>query len=182
MSCKNVDFVYLRSIVLEESANVLDPSRDYLFESLLQDLLMTSGLATLSRLVAALRLELDPALRRSVAEAMTVKETSFFRDRLPFELLHEELLPRIIRGRESTRRLRLWSAACSNGQEPYSVAMILREHCRSQADMPILSMQSVRGSAASREIRWNTAAQCDDVLPGRSPQAAAASCASHPAG
>ncbi len=128
MSCKNVDFAYLRSIVLEESANVLDPSRDYLFESLLQDLLITSGFATLNRLVAALRLELDPALRRSVAEAMTIKETSFFRDRLPFELLHEELLPRIIRGRESTRRLRLWSAACSNGQEPYSVAMILREH------------------------------------------------------
>lgn len=128
MSCKNVDFAYLRSIVLEESANVLDPSRDYLFESRLQDLLITSGLATLSRLVAALRLELDPALRRSLAEAMTIKETSFFRDRLPFELLHDELLPGIIRRRESTRRLRLWSAACSSGQEPYSVAMILREH------------------------------------------------------
>ncbi len=54
MSCKNVDFAYFRSIVLAESANVLDPSRDYLFESRLQDLLMTSGLATLNRLVAAL--------------------------------------------------------------------------------------------------------------------------------
>lgn len=128
MSSKSVDFAYLRSIVLEESANVLDPSRDYLFKSRLQDLLTASGLMTLDRLVAALRLELDPALRRPVAEAMTIKETSFFRDRLPFELLREELLPRIIRERESTRRLRLWSAACSSGQEPYSMAMILREH------------------------------------------------------
>jgi chemotaxis protein methyltransferase CheR len=128
MSCTNVDFAYLRSIVLEESANVLDPSRDYLFESRLQDLLMTSGLMKLDRLVAALRLNLDPTLRRSVAEAMTIKETSFFRDRLPFDLLQQELLPGIIRRGESTRRLRLWSAACSSGQEPYSVAMILREH------------------------------------------------------
>src|ERR1700757_4197828 len=59
---------------------------------------------------------------------MTIKETSFFRDRSPFDLLQEELLPGIIRRRESLRRLRLWSAACSSGQEAYSLAMLLREH------------------------------------------------------
>jgi chemotaxis protein methyltransferase CheR len=128
MSCASVDFAYLRSIVLEESANVLDASRDYLFESRLQTLLITTGLMTLDRLVAALRHEPDPLLKRSVAEAMTVKETSFFRDRSPFELLRLELLPALIKRRESARRLRLWSAACSSGQEPYSVAMLLREH------------------------------------------------------
>src|SRR5262249_11227934 len=111
MSCTSADFAYLRSIVLEESANVLDESRDYLFQSRLQNLLMSSGLMTLDRLVAALRLQLDPGLGCRVAEAMTIKETSFFRDRSPFELLQQELLPGIIRRRESVRRLRLWSAA-----------------------------------------------------------------------
>src|SRR5262249_14427971 len=120
-------FAYLRSIVLEESANVLDESRDYLFQSRLQNLLMSSGLMTLDRLVAALRLRLDPGLGCRVAEAMTIKETSFFRDRSPVELLQQERLPGIIRRRESVRRLRLWSAACASGQEPYSLAMLLRE-------------------------------------------------------
>jgi len=128
MSSKGVDFAYLRSIVLAESANALDASRDYLFESRLQGLLIATGLMTLDRLITALRLELDPALRRSVAEAMTIKETSFFRDQSPFDLLQRELLPDIICARASTRRLRLWSAACSSGQEPYSVAMLIREH------------------------------------------------------
>jgi chemotaxis protein methyltransferase CheR len=128
MSCTNGDFAYLRSVVLEESANALDESRDYQFRSRLRDLLISTGLMTLERLVAALRLQLDPGLRRQVAEAMTIKETSFFRDRSPFDLLEQELLPDIIRRRESVRRLRLWSAACSSGQEAYSLAMLLGEY------------------------------------------------------
>jgi chemotaxis protein methyltransferase CheR len=128
MSGPESDFAYLRSVVLEESGNVLDASRDYLFKSRLQRLLQATGLRTLDRLVAALREHYNSALRRSIAEAMTVKETSFFRDRSPFELLQQELLPQLIRQRESIRRLRLWSAACSSGQETYSLAMLLREH------------------------------------------------------
>jgi len=123
-----VDFGYLRSVVLEESGNVLDPSRDYLFRSRLQSLLQTTGLKSLDRLVAVLREKPQTALRQAVTEAMTVKETSFFRDRSPFDLLQSELLPALIRRRESGRSLRLWSAACSSGQEAYSLAMLLREH------------------------------------------------------
>ena len=103
---------------------MLEESRDYLFQSRLQSLLMSSGLMTLDRLVAALLSELNPGLRGQVAEAMTLKETSFFRDRSPFELLQQELLPGIIRRREAARRLRLWSAACSSGQEAYLLAML----------------------------------------------------------
>ncbi len=124
----DADFALLRSVVLEESGNVLDPSRDHLFKSRLRSVLNAAGLDSLDCLAACLRERPDSALRRAIAEAMTAKETSFFRDRSIFDLLQSELLPALIRRRESTRRLRLWSAACSSGQETYSLAMVLREH------------------------------------------------------
>jgi chemotaxis protein methyltransferase CheR len=128
MWATDADFAYLRAVVLEESGNVLDPSRDYLFESRLQGVLEETGLRTIHRLVSALHGRARSALRRQVAEAMTVNETSFFRDASAFELLEKELLAGLVRRRESVCRLRLWSAACSSGQETYSLAMLVREH------------------------------------------------------
>ncbi|MBV8631428.1 MAG: protein-glutamate O-methyltransferase CheR [Silvibacterium sp.] len=128
MPGSDADFAYLREVVLEESGNVLDSSRDYLFESRLQGLLHETGLKTIPRLVAALREQKQARLKRWLAEAMTVNETSFFRDAAAFELLEKELLPRLIWARESVCRLRLWSAACASGQETYSLAMLVREH------------------------------------------------------
>lgn len=127
MACTDADFAYLRSVVYEQSANTLDASRDYLFESRLQRLLRATGFRTLDTLVAALRQQPNTAIKRSIAEAMTINETSFFRDRVPFEILRLDLIPALIRKRESTRRLRFWSAACSTGQEAYSLAMLLWE-------------------------------------------------------
>jgi chemotaxis protein methyltransferase CheR len=127
MACTDADFAYLRSVVYEQTANALDASRDHLFESRLQRILRSTGLRTLDNLVAALRRQPDPAIRQSIAEAMTVSETSFFRDRLPFDVLRQYLIPDLIWHRASTRRLRFWSAACSTGQEAYSLAMLLRE-------------------------------------------------------
>lgn len=127
MACTDADFAYLRSIVLEQSSNTLDASRDYLFESRLNPLLKRTGLETLDRLVAALRHYADSSIKRSIAEAMTVNETSFFRDCAPFDLMERELLPTIIHQRGPSPRLRLWSAACSTGQEAYSLAMMLRD-------------------------------------------------------
>src|SRR5579875_1873872 len=128
MACTDADFAYLRSVVMEHSSNTLDASRDYLFESRLTSLLKTTGHETLDGLVAALRQQPDPGIQRSIAEAMTVNETSFFRDRQPFDLMQLELLPELIRQRAEVRRLRLWSAACSTGQEAYSLAMMLCEY------------------------------------------------------
>jgi len=128
MPNSDADFAYLRGVVLEESGNMLDSAREYLFESRLQALLHDTGLMTIERLACALRERNGSALRRSVAEAMTIKETSFFRDRSPFELLENELLPGLIGRRKNVGRLRLWSAACSSGQETYSLAMLVREH------------------------------------------------------
>ncbi|MGC1463288.1 MAG: protein-glutamate O-methyltransferase CheR [Terracidiphilus sp.] len=123
-----VDYGYLRQLVFGLSRNVLDPSRDYLFETRLSRLLRNQGMNRLEELVHHLRSSKDSALERAIAEAMTINETSFFRDARPFELLRTDLLPKLIEGRRSLRALRVWSAACSTGQEGYSLAMLMREH------------------------------------------------------
>jgi len=129
----NVDYGFLRQIVFNRSHNVLDPSCDYLFDTRLARLLHKHGMIHLAELVSHLRRSKDPAFEHAVAEAMTINETSFFRDGRPFDLLRTELLPRLIDSRRATRTLRFWSAACSTGQEAYSLAMLLREHFASLA-------------------------------------------------
>ena len=143
-----VDYGYLRDLVFGLSRNVLDPSRDYLFETRLSKLLRNQGMSHLEDLVRHLRVKKDPALERAIAEAMTINETSFFRDTRPFELLRTELLPKLIEARRTTRSLRFWSAACSTGQEGYSLGMLLREH------FPMLVGWSLRieGTDLSNEV------------------------------
>jgi chemotaxis protein methyltransferase CheR len=122
------DYGYLRQVVFSHSHNVLDPARDYLFDIRLARLVRDHGMGHLEGLVRYLRLHKDRAVEAAIAEAMTINETSFFRDHRPFELLRTDLLPRLIEGRRATRTLRLWSAASSTGQEALSLAMVLREH------------------------------------------------------
>lgn len=159
MSASPVDFEYLRGVVLRHSGNQVDPSRDYLFESRLQRLLRARGLQSLDQLVHALRADPTPALQRSVAEAMTINETSFFRDSATFDLLRDQLLPSLIERRRETRLLRFWSAASSSGQEAYSLAILLREHFPHLANWKIdilgtdLSAEMVERSSAGRYQR-----------------------------
>jgi chemotaxis protein methyltransferase CheR len=122
------DYSYLREIVFQQSQNVLDPSRDYLFDTRLAKVLRSKNLAHVRDLIQLLRSRPDSILEREIAEAMTINETSFFRDSRPFELLRTELLPALIEKRRSTRTLRIWSAACSTGQEAYSTGILLLEH------------------------------------------------------
>jgi chemotaxis protein methyltransferase CheR len=128
LTTPNVDYGYLRQLVFGLSQNVLDPSRDYLFETRLTKILRNQGMSQLDELVQHLKVRKNPVLERAIAEAMTINETSFFRDGRPFELLRTELLPQLIDARRSTRTLRFWSAACSTGQEAYSLAMLILEH------------------------------------------------------
>lgn len=123
-----VDYGYLREIVFRFSQNVLDPSRDYLFDARLSRMLRDQGMTDLEELVECLKRRKNSALERSIAEAMTINETSFFRDGRPFELLRQQLLPKLIESRWPARSLRFWSAACSSGQEAYSLAMLMREY------------------------------------------------------
>jgi chemotaxis protein methyltransferase CheR len=110
--------------------------------------LRNQGMSHLGQLVSHLRAARNPTLERAVAEAMTINETSFFRDTRPFELLRTELLPKIIEARRMQRSLRIWSAACSTGQEGYSLAMLLLEH------FPLLASWNIRieGTDISNEV------------------------------
>jgi len=147
-SSRTVDYSYLRQLVFEQSQNLLDPARDYLFETRLSRLLSNHGLAHTEELMQLLRLKRDPVLERQIAEAMTINETSFFRDGRPFELLRSELLPPLIESRRSTRWLRFWSAACSTGQEAYSIAMLLLEHFPQLANWNV----KIEGTDISSEV------------------------------
>ncbi len=122
------EFDFLRGLVRERSAIVLEPGKEYLVESRLVPLLRDRQLPSLATLAAALRADPRGELERAVVEAMTTNETSFFRDHHPFEALQHRLLPELIAARASERRLRFWSNACSSGQEAYSLAMLLAEH------------------------------------------------------
>lgn len=128
MSLTTLDFDYVRGIVRQHSAIALDDSKAYLAETRLVALAHREGVTTVSELVARLRADRGEELRRKVVEAMTTNETSFFRDLLPFEMLHRVLIPELIQRRARQRSLNIWSAACSTGQEPYSLAMLLRDH------------------------------------------------------
>lgn len=127
-ACSSADYGYLRQLVFGLSQNVLDPSRDYLFDARLTKILRNQGMNEIGELVRYLQARNDSQLEREIAEAMTINETSFFRDSRPFELMRTELLPPLISARCQTRRLRFWSAACSSGQEAYSIAMLMREN------------------------------------------------------
>jgi chemotaxis protein methyltransferase CheR len=152
----SVDYGYLRQLVFGLSQNVLDPSRDYLFETRLTKLLRNQGMTRLEELVQHLKVKKNLLLERSVAEAMTINETSFFRDGHPFELLRAELLPKLIESRRPVRGLRFWSAACSTGQEAYSLGMLIHEHFPSLAAWKI----RIEGTDICSEVVERAQAGC----------------------
>lgn len=123
----NPEYDFIRTLVRRCSAIVLEPSKDYLIEARLGPIVRQEGLASIGALSMRLRNEGDGPLQRKVVEAMTTNETLFFRDQNPFDVLRQQLLPELLAARASKRELRIWSAACSSGQEPYTIAMLLRE-------------------------------------------------------
>jgi chemotaxis protein methyltransferase CheR len=124
----SAEFDYIRNLVLERSAVVLEPGKEYLVESRLAPLALQEGFSSLPHLIARLRANSFGPLHRKVVEAMATNETLFFRDARPFEVLKASILPQLLRARKAERELNVWCSACSTGQEPYSVAMLLREH------------------------------------------------------
>jgi chemotaxis protein methyltransferase CheR len=106
---------------------VLDADKRYLVESRVTPVMRRAGLTELDELVRVLEQGKMPALAQEVLQAMTINETYFFRDRVPFDTLRETILPDMITKRQAQKRLRIWCAASSTGQEPYSLSMILDE-------------------------------------------------------
>jgi chemotaxis protein methyltransferase CheR len=121
------DFDFVREVVRRRSAIVLEPGKEYLVETRLGQLARQESYDSLEVLVAALRRAPGGDLERKVVDAMTTNETSFFRDLHPFEALRGTIVPELLASRSARHRLDLWCGACSSGQEPYSIAMVLRE-------------------------------------------------------
>lgn len=138
MALDTADFGYIKDLVLKRSAIVLDAGKEYLVESRLTPLVRQEGFASLQELIAKLRAHSFNGLHWKVVEAMTTNETSFFRDLYPFEALKKTVLPDLLAKRATERKLHLWCAASSSGQEPYTVLMLLREH------FPTLAAWTVR--------------------------------------
>jgi chemotaxis protein methyltransferase CheR len=129
---------YLQQHVYRTSGIVLEDDKLYLFESRLSPLVRELGLKTLDELCGAIRQNHNTPLAQRVVEAMTTNETFFFRDPAQYEAIRGTLLPRLRTEKAATRRLRFWSAACSAGQEAYSLAMLLLEEGFGAWDVQIL--------------------------------------------
>lgn len=119
------DLASIGAFVESRSAILCPADKHYLFEARLRPVMRKHGVANLGELARLLRTAPPPALAEAVIEAMTTNETSWFRDVHPFEALRTGILPELIAARQATRKLTIWSAACSTGQELYSVAMML---------------------------------------------------------
>jgi len=122
------DFELLSSILKERSGLVLTPDKTYLLESRLVPVARKRGMAGLEDLVAAIRKSKDEAVLSDVTEAMTTNESFFFRDQKPFEIFEQNILPGLLESRAGKKHIRIWCAAASTGQEPYSLAMVLKEN------------------------------------------------------
>ncbi len=128
MPLSQSEFNFIRRMVLEQSAIVLEEGKEYLVESRLLPIARREGLASLNLLVQRLQAEPFHGLHRQAVEAMTTNETSFFRDFNPFEALKKSVIPDLILRRAADRAISFWCAASSSGQEPYSLAMLIREN------------------------------------------------------
>jgi chemotaxis protein methyltransferase CheR len=121
-----MDYEFLRKLLKERSGLDLSSDKQYLVESRLTPLARRVGLSDIAELIAKIKSGSE-ALTLEVVEAMTTNETFFFRDKIPFDHLRQTVLPELVQARANRRSLRIWCAASSTGQEPYSIAMCIKE-------------------------------------------------------
>ena len=122
-------FAYLRDLLRRRTGVVIDTAKEYLVVARLMPIVRQRKIPSLDTLIDRMRKGADASLERDVLSAMMTHETSFFRDKSPFETIRQ-LLPELIARRGAQQQLTFWSAACSTGQEPYSLAILLNEHFR----------------------------------------------------
>ena len=164
----------LAGLLEARTGQQLTMSRRWRIETALSSLLRERGIATLDELITILVMGKEPGLSQQVVEALLNNETYFFRDRAPFDVLSRHALPELAQRRQKTKRLRIWSAGCSTGQEVYSLAMLFAEapeqwhgwtidilgtdvstHCIDRARAGIYSQFEVqRGLGINQTIRW----------------------------
>jgi chemotaxis protein methyltransferase CheR len=148
MTVAAVEFEYLQKLVFERSAIVLSADKGYLIETRLMPIVKDLGLASIDDVIAKARRTKDRPLEDKLVEAMTTNETLWLRDVHPFNALRRTVVPEILARKAATKQLSIWSAACSSGQEPYSISLVLAE------DFPQLSgwRVDVLGTDLSTEV------------------------------
>lgn len=122
-----VDFSFIARSVKQRSGLSLTPDKAYLLETRLAPLARREGHAGVPELAAAARVARDDRLLWLITDALTTNETFFFRDKTPFDLLRDHVIPAILKKKGAMGRVRIWCAAASTGQEPYSIAMLMDE-------------------------------------------------------
>lgn len=127
MALSQSDFAFVSTMVRREASIVLAPGKEYLVEARLIPVARQVGAASVAEFLADLQRRPNPANQRRIIDALTTNETSWFRDREPFTALTDVVLPELVRARGTNRKIRLWSAASSSGQEAYSLAITLQE-------------------------------------------------------
>lgn len=157
------NFDWIRRLAESRTGNLLDATKTYLVESRLSSVAESAGFASIDPLVESLRSTTNVELERTVVEALLTHETSFFRDPHYFDELAATILPELMKRRQTQRRLNIWCAACSSGQEPYSLAMLLQEQLGGLNDWDVrivatdysrpMLEQARRGSYSAVEIQ-----------------------------
>ncbi len=127
MTLTATSFDWVRALVHRESAIVLQPGKEYLVEARLLPIAREKGITDVSQFVDSVRIRPDSDSNRRIVEALTTNETSWFRDGDPFTALTSTVMPALLAARGPNERLQIWSAACSSGQEPYTIAMLLED-------------------------------------------------------
>jgi chemotaxis protein methyltransferase CheR len=121
------EFAFISGLVRRDAAIVLEEGKEYLVEARLLPLARQSGLPTVSEFVSQAQQRPDMSVNEKIVDALTTNETSWFRDNEPYAALNSTVLPDLMPSRANNRSLKIWSAACSSGQEPYSLAMVLAD-------------------------------------------------------
>lgn len=161
MSLATADFTFLRDLVANHSGNILAARHAGMLERRLLPFAGSVGADGLKSLVQRLRDSGDSALSAQVAEAVTVNETRFFRDEHLFETFRHHIVPELIKRNAKRKEIRIWSAACSSGQEPYSIAMVLHEHFPQLADWRIKIVASDLSLQMLERVRAGTYSQLE---------------------
>jgi chemotaxis protein methyltransferase CheR len=121
------EFAFISGLVRRDAAIVLESGKEYLVEARLLPLARQMGISSVSEFVNRAQSKPEPDTHRRIVDALTTNETSFFRDGEPFKQLVTMVLPDLLAKRAASRTLKIWSAACSSGQEPYTLAMVLQD-------------------------------------------------------
>ena len=162
MAVSSHNFKFIQDFARDTAAIVLDPGKEYLVETRLSPIARQSGFNTLDEFIDRLRTDRKGVLfHEQVIDALTTNETSFFRDFHPFEALRQHVLPRLIEQRAGVKRLSIWSAASSTGQELYTIAMLIREHFPQLRDWNITILGTDLSATVLEQARQGTYSQIE---------------------